>query len=149
MPCSLTSNWTPKRTAWRPSPSDDPADKEAFSAHWTRILGNESITIKTVLFGGRIAGNVLTFEQFGQREVSYWIGKAYWGQGVATAVLARFLRLVEIRPLYARAARDNFGSIRVLEKCGFTVCGEDSGFSNARDEEVEELAFELGGGEGD
>lgn len=124
--------------------TEDPSDREAFTAHWTKILGDGAIVTKTILFDGRVAGSVLSFEQFGEREVSYWIGKEYWGKGIATEALGQFLAHLEERPLYARAAKDNVASLRVLEKCGFTVSGEDKGFSNARGEEVEEFILMLG-----
>src|SRR5712692_7641083 len=124
----------------------NPADRDAFMAHWTRILGDQTITIKTILFGGHVAGSVLKYEdeEFGNPEVSYWIGKQYWGKGVATRALSAFLGYVKVRPLYARAAKDNTGSIRVLEKCGFTICGEGKGFADARGEEIEEFILRLG-----
>lgn len=129
--------------------AEDPADREAFTAHWTMILGDETITKKTILFDGHVAGHVLSFEQFGKPEVSYWIGKRYWGKGLATRALSRFLGHVKTRPLYARAAKDNIASIRVLERCGFEISGEDRGFSNARGEEVEEFILRLGANERD
>ena len=123
----------------------DPTDRDAFMAHWMRILGDETITIKTILFDGQVAGSVLSYkdEEFGELEVSYWIGKQYWGKGVATRALSAFLSHVKVRPLYGRAAKDNIASLRVLEKCGFTICGEGRGFSNARGEEVEEFILRL------
>jgi enoyl-CoA hydratase/carnithine racemase/RimJ/RimL family protein N-acetyltransferase len=123
----------------------NPADRDAFTAHWTRILGDETITVKTILFDGQVAGSVLSYEdeEFGKPEVSYWIGKHYWGKGVATRALSEFLSHIKVRPLYARAVKDNIASLRVLEKCGFTICGEGKGFSNARGEEVEEFMLIL------
>ena len=123
--------------------AENPADRDAFTARWKRILGDETIAKKTVLFDGKVAGHVLSFEQFGEREVSYWIGKEHWGKGLTTRALSEFLAQVTTRPLYARTARDNVASIRVLEKCGFEICGEDRGFSNARGEEVEEFILKL------
>ena len=38
-----------------------------------------------------------------------------------------------MRPLYTRAAKDNIGSIRVLEKCDFVITGDDKGYAAARD----------------
>jgi RimJ/RimL family protein N-acetyltransferase len=102
----------------------------------------------TILAEGRIAGNVVCFTHSGKREVGYWIGKKFWGKGVATAALRRFLALVTERPLYAGVAKDNAGSIRVPEKCGFTVGGEARGFSKVRGEEVEELVMILHGNAG-
>jgi RimJ/RimL family protein N-acetyltransferase len=123
----------------------DPANKDAFMAHWKRILGDESIITKTILFDGQVVGHVLIYEHFANQEVSYWIGKEYWGKGLATKALAAFLDLNQTRPLYARAVKDNIASIRVLEKCGFMITGEDKGFANARGEEVEEFILKLGG----
>jgi RimJ/RimL family protein N-acetyltransferase len=75
----------------------------------------------------------------GQREVGYWIGSEYWGKGIATRALAAFLEHDRTRPLHARVAKHNVASVRVLEKCGFTVIGEGTG-----DDGVEELVLELG-----
>ncbi len=114
----------------------DPTDWDAFLAHWTRILSDDSVTIKTILVDQQVVGNVLKYEESGHPEVSYWIGRDFWGKGFATAALTAFLGLVRERPLFARVAKDNTGSIRVLEKCGFTVVGEETGFSEARGEMV-------------
>ena len=127
----------------------DPTDKDAFTAHWAKILSDDTKINKTILLNEQVAGYVACFEQFGEPEVSYWIGKEYWGRGLATKALSDFLGYVKVRPLYARVAKDNIASIRVLEKCGFTISGEDKGFSNARGEEVEEFILKLRASEKD
>jgi RimJ/RimL family protein N-acetyltransferase len=125
--------------------SKDPADQEAFSAHWDKILADPTVTIQTILYDGCNAGHVLSYEDEGKPEVSYWIGKAYWGKGIATQALREFLaHKNEIRPIYARVARDNVASRKVLQKCGFTTIGESRGYANARGEEIDELLMELG-----
>jgi RimJ/RimL family protein N-acetyltransferase len=123
----------------------DPTDRNAFMAHWVRILDDETNTIKTILFNGQVAGSVASYidEEFGKLEVTYWIGKQYWGKGVATRALSTFLDHVPVRPLYGRAAKDNIASLRVMEKCGFTICGEGKGFAYARGNEVEEFILRL------
>jgi RimJ/RimL family protein N-acetyltransferase len=121
----------------------DAADKDAFMLHWARILGDEDIFIKTILYEGQVAGSVLSYVQMGDREVSYWIGKEYWGNGIATRALSELLGHIPMRPLYARAAKDNLASLRVLQKCGFKIIGEDKGFANARHAEIEEYILEL------
>lgn len=121
----------------------DPTDEIAFMAHWQKILHDEVITKKTIIFNRQVAGHVLSFLQFGEPSVSYWIGKKFWGKGIATQALVAFLTHVTIRPLYARAAKDNIGSIRVLQKCGFVISGDDTGFANARGTEVEEYILKL------
>jgi len=123
----------------------DATDWAAFAAKWAKILGNEAGAARTIVCGGQPAGNLLSFVApwSGQREVSYWIGREYWGQGVATKALTAFIELLPDRPLYARAAADNIASIRVLEKCGFIPIGRDRGFAEARGEEIEEVILEL------
>lgn len=117
----------------------DPSDRQAFTAHWNKILADNSIENMTVLADGQIAGYLVFFEQFGSPSVAYWLGKPFWGKGIATQALTAFLALLPVRPVYARVAKDNVGSIRVLHKCGFRQAGEDTGFSNARGCDVEEL----------
>ena len=117
--------------------------REAFMVHWTRILADASVATRTILCAGEVAGNVVSFEQDGLRQVGYWIGRRHWGKGVATRALRDFLAQVPTRPLYAHVARHNVASIRVLEKCGFTVCGEDRAASSAGGDEVDELIFRL------
>ena len=123
--------------------SRNPADRDAFTAHWNKILSDRTTTNKTILFAGRVVGHIASFQRLGKPEVTYWIGKEYWGKGLATRALSEFLRQVKERPVYARVAKDNTASLRVLEKCGFRISGEDKGFSNARGGEVEELILEL------
>jgi RimJ/RimL family protein N-acetyltransferase len=118
-------------------------DREAFTAHWTKILDDLTVTKKAILFNGKVAGNIVSFEQSGTRKVGYWIGKNFWGKGIATKALSDFLVHVKVRPLYAHVAKHNVGSIRVLEKCGFTISGEDKDPSGAGGEEVEEFILKL------
>ncbi len=122
----------------------DPQDRAAFDAHWSKIRANPSIYIRTILADGQIVGNIVSFMLFGEREVGYWIARKHWGKGIATAALAQFIEdVVTTRPLYAHAAKDNIGSIRVLEKCGFVITGYNTDFSNARNIEIEEAILEL------
>lgn len=98
-----------------------PRDRDAFMAHWTTILRDASVVTRTVLLDGEVAGNVVVFDFEDRREVGYWIGRVFWGKGVATSALRAFLAEVTERPLYAGVAEHNIASIRVLEKCGFTI----------------------------
>jgi RimJ/RimL family protein N-acetyltransferase len=91
-----------------------------------------------------VVGSIASFGSPGEREVTYWMAREHWGKGVATAALRQFLGLERTRPLHARAAKDNRGSIRVLEKCGFAICREERGFANARGQEIEEVVLVLG-----
>jgi RimJ/RimL family protein N-acetyltransferase len=110
---------------------------EEHRAHWARILDDERLVCRTIVVDGAVAGNVVSWEADDERLVGYWVGRAFWGRGVATAALSSFLEALPDRPLRARVATSNPGSIRVLEKCGFEVVGE------RRDGDVDELLFEL------
>ena len=123
--------------------SKDPGDRAAFDAHWSKILEDDTITIKAILVGREVAGHIGSFEREGKPNVTYWIGREYWGKGLATEALRGFLGDLETRPMYASAAKDNVASLRVLEKCGFKIAGQEKGFANARGEEIEELLLEL------
>jgi RimJ/RimL family protein N-acetyltransferase len=116
---------------------------DAFLAHWDRIMTDPAVFVQTVLVDEQVAGNVVSWESEGIRLVGYWFGKPWWGRGVASAALAEFLRQVAIRPLYARVAKDNANSIRVLEKCGFAPCKELPQALSGPSDWVEELVLEL------
>lgn len=118
-------------------------DKDAFMKHWKKIMGDDTVVKKTILFGGHVAGNIVSFAHSGEAHVGYWIGREYWGKGVATRALSQFLGHATARPLYARVAKHNVASIRVLEKCGFTVCGEGRSADNAPGDDVDELIMAL------
>lgn len=117
--------------------------RDGFMSHWTKIMSDDSILIKTILFNGDIAGNIVCFDQLGEREVGYWLGREYWGKGIATHALKEFLKGIETRPLYAHVAKHNIASRRVLEKCGFVVSGEDRFFSQILGDDIEEYILVL------
>jgi RimJ/RimL family protein N-acetyltransferase len=122
----------------------DPSDRTYFEAHWARIRQDPSVIARTVVGeGDEIVGHAGVFGPAAEREVTYWIGREYWGRGAATAALRELLSAVPERPVRARAAADNGGSIRVLEKCGFVVTGTERGFANARGEEIDEVVLTL------
>ena len=118
-------------------------NRDAFMSHWATILADESVWLRTILFDGEVAGNIVCFEQLGEREVGYWLGREYWGKGIATQALERFLKTIETRPLYAHVAKHNIGSRRVLEKCGFRIAGEDRFFSAVFGRNIDEFILTL------
>ncbi|KJY34373.1 MULTISPECIES: GNAT family N-acetyltransferase [Streptomyces] len=125
---------------------EDPADRARFDAHWARIRHDPGVLALTVVGAdGEVVGHVGVFGPPGEREVTYWIGRAHWGRGAATAALRALLGAVPDRPLHARAAADNGASLRVLDKCGFLVTGHERGFAHARGEEIDEVVLTLPG----
>ncbi|MFF3287716.1 GNAT family N-acetyltransferase [Streptomyces sp. NPDC003023] len=122
--------------------SKDPTDRAAFDAHWARIRASDAV-IRTVVADRVVVGHAAVYGPPQEREVTYFIDRAHWGRGIATLALRALLDIVPTRPLHARAAADNAGSIRVLEKCGFMVTGRDRGFANARGEDTDEAVLVL------
>ncbi|MGW3207454.1 GNAT family N-acetyltransferase [Streptomyces sp. NPDC001135] len=123
---------------------ENPHDRKAFGTYWQRVR-NSSLVLRTVLADGEVAGNAAVYGVAGEREVTYWIDRAYWGRGVATAALRGLLAEVPERPLYARAAADNAASLRVLEKCGFRETARARGYANGRGQEIDEVVLVLRG----
>jgi RimJ/RimL family protein N-acetyltransferase len=123
--------------------SEHPADVNAFTIKWAKILGDKTFVKQTILYDSRIAGHIIRFQQHGQPEITYWLGREYWGKGVATRALGLFLKLVTERPMYARVAQDNIASLHVLQKNGFIITGEDKGYANARGKDVKEYLLTL------
>jgi RimJ/RimL family protein N-acetyltransferase/catechol 2,3-dioxygenase-like lactoylglutathione lyase family enzyme len=120
----------------------DPADEVAFRRRWQRIRSDPAIVARSIVVADATVGHVLSYVNDGRPEVSYWLGKAYWGQGYASRALQQFLQHVQpARPIYARVAADNRRSQRVLEKCGFTVIAEETGFAAARNAAITELVL--------
>jgi RimJ/RimL family protein N-acetyltransferase len=122
----------------------EPRDWDAFRAHWAKIMADPDVLIRTVVVADQVAGNVLSFVHEGEREVGYWIGKRFWGKGVASLALAEFLREHTVRPLYATVAGHNVASIRVLQKCGFSVDDEGRADPGSPEKPVQDVRLRLG-----
>lgn len=124
--------------------TDDPNDGGAFRDKWTRLIDDGRCVTKTVLVDGDVAGVIVVFVIADEHEISYWMDRRRWGRGVAGHAVAKLLRLVTVRPVFARVAEDNTASTRVLERNGFTMIGKDRSFAAARGQEITELIYRLG-----
>ena len=124
---------------------DDPADRDAFLVHRSRVRDDPSVVERVIEADGTIAGTIASFRIDDQTEVTYWIDRALWGRGIASAALQSFLSMTteRLRPLFARAASDNAASLRVLEKAGFRRIGVNRDFARGRREEIEETILRL------
>jgi len=70
-------------------------DRDAFMAHWAKIMSNETGILNTILADDTVAGNVVYWEAAGEPNIGYWLGKTHWGKGIASAALAQFLTKIE------------------------------------------------------
>ena len=124
--------------------SEHPEDRDAFDAHMAKVRACPDNTLWAVVRDGRLVGSVASFVVDGQTEVTYWIDRSVWGQGIASRALELLLDVVPVRPLHARAASDNLASIKVLQKAGFTAIGTEVSHAAARGTEIEETILCLG-----
>jgi RimJ/RimL family protein N-acetyltransferase len=120
---------------------EDPTDRAAFDAHYDRIRNDPAVLLRAIDDGSGLVGTIGSFTIEGDREITYWISPARWGEGIASAALAAFLDVERTRPLYARAADHNLGSIAVLARAGFERIGGDTAFANGVGREVSESVF--------
>jgi RimJ/RimL family protein N-acetyltransferase len=121
----------------------DPDDRTAFDVHMAKIRTSPEVTTRVITLDGRLVGSIASFVIESDTEVTYWIDRSFWGQGIATRALALLLESVPVRSLFARAASDNVGSLTVLQKAGFAITGTETSFANGRNTEIEETILRL------
>lgn len=118
-------------------------DRSAYFEKHSRLLKDPTVNSRTIMVGSCIVGSIAKFERQGVAEITYWIDRFFWGKGIATIALQRFLTIENSRPLVARVVFDNYGSHKVLEKSGFIKRATDKGFASARQTEVQEYIYRL------
>ena len=118
-------------------------EREAHMAHWAKIMADPANLLRTIDLDGEVAGNMVSWRATNHREVGYWLGREYWGRGIATRALQLFLVEEKTRPLFAHVARHNVGSRRVLEKCNFVVTGVAGMLPEPGADPVAELTLRL------
>jgi RimJ/RimL family protein N-acetyltransferase len=87
--------------------------------------GTPETSFATAVGGQAVGGIGLTLHDDVERcsaEIGYWLGRAFWGRGLATAavrgVTVHAFRTHALTRVYALPFADNAASCRVLEKCG-------------------------------
>lgn len=98
----------------------NPSDRRAFDAHYERVRSDPSNTLLAIDDDGAFVGTIGSFTREGEREVTYWISPARWGQGVASRALRALLAIESTRPLYGRVASHNAASAKVLARAGLS-----------------------------
>ncbi len=121
----------------------DPTNKAAYIEKYTKHLTDPTNNTQTIWLDDTIIGSIAKFIMFGDAEITYWIDRQYWGKGIASKTLQQFLDIERTRPVFGRVAFDNIGSQKVLQKAGFKRIGQDKGFANARQAEIEEFIYKL------
>jgi RimJ/RimL family protein N-acetyltransferase len=121
----------------------NPSDRRAFEAHYERVRADPSNTLLAIDDDGEFVGTIGSFTRKGEREVTYWIAPARWGEGIATRALRAFLAIESTRPLYGRVAGHNAASAKVLARAGFVEVGSETAFAPGVGAEVVERIYRL------
>ena len=94
---------------------------------WIKIAPSHADTSMAIEVDGEAAGGI-GFERHDDvervsMEIGYWLGRKFWGRGIATAAVkaatAYAFEKFDITRVYALPFDRNVASIRVLEKAGF------------------------------
>ncbi|MDD8061209.1 MULTISPECIES: GNAT family N-acetyltransferase [Shewanella] len=109
--------------------ADVPArEREAFYQHWQQnIFSNQHSMAIGIWHNNLLVGHLVswvnlelaTVDEPEVRLIGYWIGREYWGQGIATNALKMFLQHYIKSPVYAYIDAQNQGSLKVAQANGF------------------------------
>jgi RimJ/RimL family protein N-acetyltransferase len=121
----------------------NPSDRRAFDTHYERVRSDPSNTLLAIDDDGEFVGTIGSFTREGEREVTYWIAPARWGQGIASRALRAFLAIESTRPLWGRVAGHNAASAKVLARAGFVEVGTEAAFAPGVGAEVVEVVYRL------
>jgi hypothetical protein len=124
--------------------AEDPNDRDAFDAHMSKVRTAPDGTMRAVIRGGRLVGSIASIVRDGDTEITYWIDRSVWGQGVASQALALFLDVVSARlcmlaPPATTSDRSGFCSGRASRSSAQRFRTQ-----TARGTEIEETILRLG-----
>lgn len=123
--------------------ADDPGDRDAFDAHWARLLGDPRIDTRSIRADGTLVGSVARWFEDGEPEITYGIDREHWGRGIAIRAVRLFVSSLPERPLRARVAVDNERSTRLLERLGFRPVSTSRAYAAGRGRETDETLYLL------
>jgi len=139
----LFDQWADPVAAHMAFTAPDHMDRDAFVRRWTRLRADQGVINRAIVVDGEVAGTIGSWEALDDREITYWIGRAYWGKGIATCALDAFLTVDPTRPLHARVAPRQRRVAPRPREVRLRVIATDRGFAEARFGEIEEFVLRL------
>ncbi|MEM9054514.1 MAG: GNAT family N-acetyltransferase [Pseudomonadota bacterium] len=149
----ITEHISPKDVLWHLGRAPYPyqlKDAEGWIARSAkdRAAGTEFAFVITTARDGVIGSTGFNRAVGEIWEIGYWLGQAYWGQGIVTEAASALLDWGRaefgIQQFVAGHFKDNPASGRVLEKLGFARVGERDMFSKARGGKSPAIRYSLG-----
>lgn len=122
---------------WRylPEAYPDPLTDETAAALIELSNASNHHQVFAVLRDSKIVGQARLLYDVDDRdpgvaEISYWLGRAHWGKGIGSDLVALFTKRSfadnpGITTLIASVHRDNAASARALQKAGYSLRGAD------------------------
>lgn len=100
-------------------------------AVWWVETGSKNEITRVIEFNGQLSGIIGvvrgTFENYRSGELGYWLGKPFWGKGLATQAVSEMTNRIftdtDIVRLFAPIYDCNKASMRVAVKCGYRLEG--------------------------
>ncbi len=113
-------------TALIPHPYPEGAAAAWLASHGAAVSAGTEYTYAITESGGPLVGAIGLRPDPGEREnVGYWIGRAYWGRGYATAaaqaIIVLAFEFLDLEAVTASCLVRNPASGRVMEKCGMRL----------------------------
>src|SRR5687767_5148635 len=79
--------------------SKDANDRAAYVARWTRLLEEGEVIARMITLDGELAGSIGMWGPPERRQITYWVWRWHWGNGVATRALEQLLKEAPQRPV--------------------------------------------------
>lgn len=138
-----------RTTANIPHPYPEGAAEGWIGSHQQAFLDDRDLVFAIRFPDGKLAGaiNLAIKRPHQQAELGYWIGRPFWGQGIATeaakCVVGHGFSHLGLERIYARHMCGNPASGRVMEKAGFRKegCLRRHFFKNGQFEDVLEYGI--------
>lgn len=139
----------PRAQAMASESAEDGSDPQAFDAYWAKLRRSATAVTRTIALAEDpehgVLGHIEKFEDEERPYVRYWVDREYWGRGIGTNALRRFLdEVVTERPIFARQHRSNEASLVVLKRNGFKLVGQDTGYDAMRARMLDDIILRLG-----
>ncbi len=77
----------------------DHTDKSAYLEKYQKLLNDPTVNNQTIIFDNTIVGSIAKFTMQGDTEITYWLDRKFWGQGITTQALKISLAIETARPL--------------------------------------------------
>jgi hypothetical protein len=123
--------------------TEDPDDRTAFDVHMSKVRTSPEVTIRAVIADGRLVGSVGSFVVEGDTEVTYWIDRSFWGQGIAGRRWPCSWNRCPSGPCSPVPRVTMWDRSGVLQRAGFAIIGTEISFANGRNAEIEETILRL------